>query len=116
MPSDTDYLDKGAAKTAPKAIKREVPEPAPTRQQAELEQREKSVSRGAPVSWRLHPDTKPAIERAADKYDVTQRDLVDFLLRAGLTMLSSGLVKLPVKPDDQTYTIEPQAIPDEFAG
>ena len=121
MSKQRDVLRESFREGAPASMrasekKRKAPDPGKTKADSALEARDKSISRGVRKSWRLHPDTPPAVERAAQRYNVTQRDLVDFLLRAGLAMLASGKIKLPVKPDEATYTIEPPDIPADFSG
>ena len=94
--------------------KRVAPEAPKTRDQAEREKRERLISRGAVTRWRLHPDIAIAVKKAAEREEVTQRVLVEYVLTAALHGLATGKLKLPKRETGSIYTIDAQPIPDEF--
>ncbi len=111
MAKGREFYQQQAREEKPKAI-RKRPAPKPRKPKVKRPDAKKATA------WKLPPDTKPAIDMAAERYGVERGELVDFILRAGLQMLAIGKIELPVKPNEDAgprNTIKPQAIPDEFS-
>ena len=115
MSKSRDLYRQVAEREKPEATKKRRPAPKPSLTRSQAVKREKDKKKS--TAWKLSPDTKPAIDRAAAKHGVGRGELVDFLLRAGLRLLATGRIELPVKKAETVrpqYTIEPQSIPDDF--
>jgi hypothetical protein len=122
MADDRDIFRQSARKGAPPATRRtEKKRVAPDKGKTKKERQADALRRGKPTSYRLHPDLQPALEQAAWLNEVSRRDLVEFLLRAGLQLLDTDRIELPrqenAKPGGMPYRIDPQPpIPDTFLG
>jgi hypothetical protein len=114
MPNDRDLYKQVAHTQKPESMQREVPKKAVSREQAAREEREKQVSAGVPTTWRLHPDIKPALRRAAELENVTQRELVEYILTKALVALANGSFVLPKKQTGSIYSIESPDVPSTF--
>jgi hypothetical protein len=115
MANEQDYMTEWAEReTKEVAPKRPAPEAPTSKAAKERAEREKAISRGVSAPWRLHPDIAPAIKKAAEKENVTQRELVEYVLTAALQGLANGKLKLPKRKTGSIFSIDFQGIPDEF--
>lgn len=107
-------MKPAATKAKKPKKKRAAPTPRLSKEQAAQQQRLKKKA----TAWKLHPDTKPAIDRAASEFRVSRGELVDFLLRAGLFQLATGKIKLPLRDNEggAQFSIDAPPIPDAFLG
>jgi hypothetical protein len=122
MADDRDVFRQSSRKGAPQATKRtEKKRKAPDKVRTRKERKADELRRGKPTVYRLHPEVQPAIEQAAYQNEISRRDLVEFLLRAGLQLLATDRIELPrkenAKPGGMPYTLNPQPpIPDKYLG
>jgi hypothetical protein len=106
--SDRDAIRENIQRRTPKGMKRPAPKP-----QAKKEPKE---GRLVPTSFRLPEELRNALEVAAKRHQVNKRDLVEFLLRAGLTMIETERIKIPKYQAPGPERIELPDIPEDLSG
>jgi hypothetical protein len=109
MPSERDLIRQTATRQKPKSLKRAAPKPEISSE----EKRKRGRRYGIPTTVRLEPDTRAAIEQAAELHNVNKRALHEFLLRAGLQLMARGHVDLPVE-QAQATEIKLPPVPEEY--
>jgi len=92
-----DTIRRTADREKPDSLKRIAPKPG-EKTRDELAEREERW--GVTTAYRLRPATKEAVVLAARMHEVEIGYLADFLLRAGLTLLSQGRIDLPLADAD----------------
>lgn len=79
--------------------KRTAPdEQEPSRAEVEQQKLIEAQKYGKTRGIRLYESTWQAVEKAANEHGIRKRQLHEFLLLAGLQMLSMGRIELPIKP------------------
>jgi hypothetical protein len=115
MPDRRSIIRQSGEKTVEKfEPKRKAPQPTKTKEQAAVEEREKLISRGVITRWRMHPDIAPAVRKAAERENVTQREFMEYIITAALKGLATGKLTLPKKQTGTIYSIDFQGIPEQF--
>ena len=108
--SERKSIRKAVRRQAPRAYKRTAPRPKPTPEDILAKDRRL----GRPTTFRLDPQVRTALDMASDKYNVRKRDLVEFLLRAGLHMVDTGRIELPISEDTGPSRLNLPDLPDNL--
>ena len=110
--SERDRIRQSVERNSPESMqkKRTAPKPPPTKKG--MAEQEKRI--GKPTSFRLSIELREALDAAAGEYGVAKRDLVEFLLRAGLELIELGRVELPTYTDTGPQRIRQPDIPGKL--
>lgn len=99
----------------PQSLKRPAPKPKRKRKSKYASEAEKHEAYGVRTTYRIKPATRTAIDRAVEMEDVKKGEFVDFLLRAGLTLLDQGRIQLQKSDSlDGVYDLTLPDIPERY--
>lgn len=108
-------LKEAGEEAGPKSLKRPAPKPKRRRKSKYASEAEKQEAYGVRTTYRIKPATREAIDRAVEMEDVKKGEFVDFLLRAGLTLLDQGRIQLQKSEAlDGVYDLTLPDIPESY--